>query len=252
MKTARSSYIGNISFEGYSTGARIVWVDGHYEILPYAATYVWTGARGSSWDDQGDWKDGQVPNIINASVTFGNEALDSSTVAVLTADRTVGDLKFSGTRNQQFEIRGAAGGITLVLAQTPESGFDAGIEMTGNSDALISTNVRLDSHLKISNEEGADLEINGTVFHDSDSTYRISKNGAGVLTLSGNSTFSGGFLLNEGTLRINQDERLTNQSVSSGAVGTGVLTLRGGARKRRHRGLPFAFAGPPWRPFQPH
>ena len=96
--------------------------------------------------------------------------------------------------------------------------------MTGNSDALISTNVRLDSHLKISNEEGADLEINGTVFHDSDSTYRISKNGAGVLTLSGNSTFSGGFLLNEGTLRINQDERLTNQSVSSGAVGTGVLT----------------------------
>lgn len=226
---ASPKYIGNISFEGYSTGARIVWVDGHYEILPYAATYVWTGARGSSWDDQGDWKDGQVPNIINASVTFGNEALDSSTVAVLTADRTVGDLKFSGTRNQQFEIRGAAGGITLVLAQTPESGFDAGIEMTGNSDALISTNVRLDSHLKISNEEGADLEINGTVFHDSDSTYRISKNGAGVLTLSGNSTFSGGFLLNEGTLRINQDERLTNQSVSSGAVGTGVLTLRGGA-----------------------
>lgn len=222
-------YIGNISFEGYSTGARIVWVDGNYEILPYAATYVWTGARGSSWDDQGDWKDGQVPNIINASVTFGNEALDSSTVAVLTADRTVGDLKFSGTRNQHFEIKGAAGGITLVLAQTPESGFDAGIEMTGNSDALISTNIRLDSHLKISNEEGADLEINGTVFHDSDSTYRISKNGAGILTLSGNSTFSGGFVLNEGTLRINQDERLTNQSVSSGAVGTGVLTLRGGA-----------------------
>lgn len=222
-------YIGNISFEGYSTGARIVWVDGHYEILPYAATYVWTGSRGSSWDDQGDWKDGQVPNIINASVTFGNEALDSSTVAVLTADRTVGDLKFSGTRNQQFEIRGSAGGITLVLAQTPESGFDAGIEMTGNSDALISTNIRLDSHLKISNEEGADLEISGTVFHNSDSTYRISKNGGGVLTLSGNSTFSGGFVLNEGTLRINQDERLTNQSVSSGAVGTGVLTLRGGA-----------------------
>lgn len=222
-------YIGNISFEGYSTGARIVWVDGHYEILPYAATYVWTGTRGSSWDDQGDWKDGQVPNIINASVTFGNEALDSSTVAVLTADRTVGDLKFSGTRNQHFEIKGAAGGITLVLAQTPESGFDVGIEMTGNSDALISTNIRLDSHLKISNEEGADLEINGTVFHDSDSTYRISKNGAGILTLSGNSTFSGGFVLNEGTLRINQDERLTNQSVSSGAVGTGVLTLRGGA-----------------------
>lgn len=221
-------YIGNISFEGYSTGARIVWVDGHYEILPYAATYVWTGTRGSSWDDQGDWKDGQVPNIINASVTFGNEALDSSTVAVLTADRTAGDLKFSGTRNQQFEIKGAAGGITLVLAQTPESGFDAGIEMTGNSDALISTNIRLDSHLKISNEEETDLEINGTIFHDSDSTYRISKNGAGTLTLSGRSTFSGGFVLNEGTLRINQDERLTNHSVSSGAVGTGTLTLQGG------------------------
>lgn len=79
-------------------------MDGHYEILPYAATYVWTGARGSSWDDQGDWKDGQVPNIINASVTFGNEALDSSTVAVLTADRTVGDLKFSGTRTSSLKL----------------------------------------------------------------------------------------------------------------------------------------------------
>lgn len=43
---ASPKYIGNISFEGYSTGARIVWVDGHYEILPYAATYVWTGRPG--------------------------------------------------------------------------------------------------------------------------------------------------------------------------------------------------------------
>src|SRR5205823_2285464 len=48
--------------------------------------------------------------------------------------------------------------------------------------------------------------------------FRFTKNGAGTLTLNGNSTYSGGFTLGAGTLNIGH----------AAAVGTGTLTINGG------------------------
>ncbi len=59
----------------------------------------------------------------------------------------------------------------------------------------------------------SDLTLNGAV-----SNGAISKSGAGVLTLAGSNTFSGGVSLSDGTLRVG----------SSTALGNGTLTLSGG------------------------
>ncbi len=58
----------------------------------------------------------------------------------------------------------------------------------------------------------------------------VTKSGAGVLTLSGANTFSGGLTLTAGTLLLgaNSTPSAAGSTVTSGPVGTGTLTLAGG------------------------
>lgn len=218
-------YLGNVLFEGYGMGARLVQFGSAYEILPYAATYIWKGTQNTSWATSSNWKDNDVPNIINASVTFGDEAVRNQ--SQITSNMVLGDLIFSGTNNQQFEITPSAGGLALVMEHTPGSGREASIVMIGNSDAKISTSMELRSHLDISNEQGADLELSGNIYNRSGDARKVTKNGGGILTMSGSNTFTGGMELSEGTLRINVNEAVSG-NVTSGAVGTGAFTIKGG------------------------
>lgn len=222
---ASTLYLGNILFEGYATGARLVQFGAYYEILPYAATYIWTGTQGTSWASSANWKDNDVPNITNASVTFGDEAVRMQ--SQLSSNITIGDLIFSGSNNQQFDITAGAGGQTLIMEHTPGSGRDASIVMLYNSDAIIRPNIELRSHLGISNELGADLELRGNIYNRSGDPRKVTKNGGGTLTMSGANTFTGGMEMNEGVLRVNVNEQVSG-AVSAGAVGTGDFTIRGG------------------------
>ena len=51
---------------------------------------------------------------------------------------------------------------------------------------------------------------------------KVTKDGSGTLTLTGTNTFTGGFVLNTGTVV------LANDTATSGALGTGTITLNGG------------------------
>lgn len=53
----------------------------------------------------------------------------------------------------------------------------------------------------------------------------LTKNGSGILTLSGASTFTGGVTLNAGTLQVGAN---SSGTVTNGPLGTGTLTLAGG------------------------
>ncbi len=56
----------------------------------------------------------------------------------------------------------------------------------------------------------------------------LSKTGTGVLALSGQSTFTTGFNLNQGSLLFGANSTPTSGVVTSGPVGTGTLTIAGG------------------------
>lgn len=60
------------------------------------------------------------------------------------------------------------------------------------------------------------------------SMLSLSKTGAGVLALSGASTFSTGFNLNQGSLMFGANSAGTLPTITSGPVGTGTLTIAGG------------------------
>src|SRR5579862_4934711 len=68
-----------------------------------------------------------------------------------------------------------------------------------------------------------DLEIDGAIANGTSAT-QIIKAGAGILVLRGNNTFSGGIILNAGTLSINAQGTSTTNS----ALGTGPLVINGG------------------------
>jgi autotransporter-associated beta strand protein len=60
-------------------------------------------------------------------------------------------------------------------------------------------------------------------------TGSLVKNGSGFLTLgASNSTYSGGFTLNSGTVRYSANGIVSNGVVTSGVFGTGTLTMNGG------------------------
>ena len=61
------------------------------------------------------------------------------------------------------------------------------------------------------------LTVSGAI-NDGGKNYSLTKLGAGTLALAGANTYSGGTILNDGTLAIN----------SAGALGTGTLTINGG------------------------
>ncbi|MDR1305007.1 MAG: autotransporter-associated beta strand repeat-containing protein [Verrucomicrobiales bacterium] len=216
---------GNISFAGYGPGAKLVSVSGGYELVPYADTFVWTGLDGddaTDWTLVDNWRDHQSPNAASEAVIFGDAA--TALTARLPAGRTVGSISFGGTADQQFVIAGD-NSTPLVLDQSAAT-LDASITLTNNSDARIEPALYLKKNLRLTNEAGADLELRGAIYHDSGTALRVTKTGAGVLTLSsGENNFSGGLALNQGALRINADETLSNGVVVKGAVGIGDLVI---------------------------
>src|SRR5262245_23395963 len=97
-----------------------------------------------------------------------------------------------------------ASGATLDLA-----GFDQTVGSLAGAG-----NVTLGSAMLTTNGDGSDTTFSGTI----SGSGRLVKVGEGTLTLSGNNSYTGGTLLNEGTLAVG----------SSRALGTGTLTLADG------------------------
>ncbi len=69
-------------------------------------------------------------------------------------------------------------------------------------------------------DSSANLTLSGII----DGSGALTKNGTGILILTGTNTFSGGFSLNQGQLQIGN----TGNGTTSGSLGTGAITLNGG------------------------
>src|SRR5262249_16838527 len=115
---------------------------------------------------------------------------------------------------------GAVNGFPSASAFTVASGATldlAGFDQTVGSLAGAG-NVTLGSAMLTTNGDGSDTTFSGTI----SGSGRLVKVGEGTLTLSGNNSYTGGTLLNEGTLAVG----------SSRALGTGHLPLRMAPRCR--------------------
>src|SRR6185436_19067384 len=82
--------------------------------------------------------------------------------------------------------------------------------------------VSLETSQAIKTVNGVTLGISGAISDGTGGPATITKTGGGVLAMTGNNTFSGGLVINEGTADANSDA----------AIGTGAVTVDNGATFR--------------------
>jgi autotransporter-associated beta strand protein len=154
----------------------------------------WTGGSAPTTSISGTW----TGSSLGAGLTVGS---DVSWAAISVAS-AASDIAITG-----------AGTLTLGAA---------GIDMSASSVNLsIANSTALGASQSWVVNTGKSLSDSGVI---SGSSYSLDKSGAGTLTLSGNSTYSGGTTLNAGQLNINNG----GSSSANSAIGTGTLTLAGG------------------------
>jgi autotransporter-associated beta strand protein len=149
----------------------------------FAADGTWAGTAAGNWSDPLNWSAGVVADDAGFTALFTSD-ITAATVVTLDTARTIGNLTFSdnGANGSAWTISGAN---TLTLA----GGTTSTIETTTN--ATISSVIA--------------------------GTNSLTKAGSQTLTLSGANTYSGGTILNGGTVAIS----------NATAFGTGAITVSG-------------------------
>jgi autotransporter-associated beta strand protein len=169
-------------------------------------------------------KDGNVNNIATATAAWSNSVVPtSSDVAVWNTNlaAATNGLNNLGSSTSWLGIRvgsalsravtlNAAGSEILTLGSS-------GIDMTSaRNNFTIGTKVDLGSSQTWAVSNTKTLAVSGVISGASDKV--LTKNGSGTLTLGGTNTYSGGTVLNDGTLNITANDSL----------GSGTLTINGG------------------------
>lgn len=149
-------------------------------------TTVWTQTAGGaqSWTTAANWITNTVPNpVAGDTAEFSTVDLVADTTLTLAANRTAETWRFGDLSGTQNWIINA--GNTLTLA-----GSSPTIEVVNNT-----------------------VTLNNTIA----GTAGLTKSGAGTLVLTGSNTYTGGTVLEAGTLTVNH----------ASAIGIGTLTLGG-------------------------
>ena len=152
----------------------------------------------------------------------GNTATSASTSAPL----AVNSLNFgvgTGT-NSGITVSGTSA-ITITGSAVNGNAAGSGITTTGTGSDTISAPIALAASQTWSVDTGGKLTVSGTV---SGSSTTLTKAGAGTLVLSGANTYTGGTTVTTGTLQLAGSSVTTSGAITSGPVGTGLLTLADG------------------------
>ncbi|MGE9270641.1 MAG: beta strand repeat-containing protein [Verrucomicrobiales bacterium] len=207
--------------------------------------FTWDGDTNATWATSTNWTaDFGVPETGDTAIF--NDAGNGNTVIDLAGAVTVGGITFDTASVAEYTIgAGAVGTDTLNL--------DSGASITStatntnnqffNADLVLGSNAAAGTYSVSSNAmslifagdvtggaggtAGAktlvvggalNSQLNGTISDGGATSLALIKSGAGSLSVTGTNAFSGGTMLNDGRLNIN----------NSNAIGSGPLTLNGG------------------------
>jgi fibronectin-binding autotransporter adhesin len=197
----------------------------------------WTGANSSIWSIPANWTAGGPPNA-NQIASFDGAFANQPTI---TADTAVGELHMATGVAQNVTIFATAANIltiegvgigTAILIDNASAftltiaarvGVDASQAWTNNSGNLFTV-----SGTTLSLGENNTLTVNGTgntlisaVTDGAGGTgSAIIKDGSGTLTITGNNAYSGGTIVNGGTLLVNGSGNLGDDNVTVNNSGT--------------------------------
>ncbi len=220
-----------------SSGSLSLTSDGSKLTLNYAAgdatIVAWSAAASSAWLTAGNWTGGVVPTEIDVA-QFGLNPTPGTTVGINMGNnsgaQSVGAIEVTSARASALTISNSSGTVNrpgiLTLAAAKLNSVD-NVVLRNNSSQLLSLadgsvntmGVALgnatDNVVLIDSTGG--ITISSIISGDGRKLTKAGS-GAGILTLSGANTFSGGVDLDTGTLRLN----------NAAAAGTGTLVQADG------------------------
>jgi fibronectin-binding autotransporter adhesin len=193
---------------GFTIGQAWAVANGADTPITAFADYTLTSVAGTSADN--------YSSTSNIDVDNDGGAID--------AGITVNSLRFSAA---------AANTLTLTEANVVTGGILVGSSVGGNLSTITGgtlTGAANSELLVMQNNTSAGLTISSVIADNTATSF--TKAGAGLLTLAGNNTFTGGLLINAGTVAIGNAGALNNTSGSENVVtfsagSTGTLRLAG-------------------------
>ena len=162
------------------------------------AAGVWSNTAGGDWSTAGNWDLSLIPAGLTITADFNSLNLTADTTVNLTAPTTIGTLIFGDTDTS------SAAGWTLANNSTP-------------ANTLTVTNVTVNA-LGTAKTATISAIVAGTT--------GLTKIGSGVLTLSGDNTYSGATVVNAGALTLagNRTTLAGNGTITVG-IDANVATL---------------------------
>lgn len=252
LGTLPANYTGFISNNVANSSIDLVITVG-----PVVPVYIWTGAHDANWNiSSTDWKTNGVATTFPQGallVQFDDSLVGSSSVNLTTALTVANNLFVSNSAtNYIFSGTGSltgnmslskAGSGSLTLAESGGDNFIGGIEVSGgtllldNSNGAIGGNTSIAAGtLQVGNNDAKGLlptgnvALSGTLIFDrvDNVTYSnaisgdgvLAQVGSNILSLAGNSTFSGSAVVAAGTLQVGSANGL-------GLVGSITITNGG-------------------------
>ena len=182
-----------------------------------------------------------VTTAATASVSSGSKTFSTVLNGNATFTKSgAGELVLASSNRSTGQVGAAAGTLTTsaaellpdgaVLKVDPLATFKlGGNETVGN--LLVQTNTSGTGNIDLQNFTLTYGGNNGSTTNSAQTTGAggFVKNGTGSVLLNMVGTYTGGFVLNQGTVRFTTTGTTTNGAVSNSVFGTGPLTLNGGS-----------------------
>lgn len=165
----------------------------------------WNGGGGDdNWMTDANWSGGSHP-VADDALLFGDSGASRvSNINDLDAYTRIAGITFA---NDSYTLNGAP----IILANN--------IMNTTNLDQTINVDVVLNDSPTVDTGSGT-LALNG-VLSETNEPCEVTKAGAGILILTNANTYSGGTVINAGTLKVNNG--------AGSATGSGNVTVNSGA-----------------------
>ncbi len=194
---------------------------------PAGTLFDWNSATGADWTAAGNWfstyaQPGPPGTGIADVVEFGTkQTIAAGNTINLNGAQQLAQL-INTNANSWTLASGTAAGTNaspLVVRQ---------ISQRGAGTLTISSGLMIDDSnlLTFDGTTTGPVVISGPIYNTS---AGLTKTSAGILTLAGNNTYGGPTTVSGGTLRLASPTFISSGTIVSSPVGTGTLTLAGGA-----------------------
>jgi autotransporter-associated beta strand protein len=171
------------------------------------------GNNDGNWGDAGQWKNGVVPDGVDATASFlSHPSLDGNLTVTLETPRTVGTINFDNV-SRSYTLSGGVGGNGITL---DVSSGEAHVNVTSGSHVIDAPLTLADDTTVTVSPANAALSIS-SIQASAAATTKLTKVGAGTLRLTGVNAYGGTTTISGGVLNA---AALANINTPS-SIGTG-------------------------------